>query len=433
MARGLLYGMAMNPAGMVFLAGLVTADVPVESLSGLEAEARARNPGILAARAMARAAGARVAGASNPGEAMVEGARKEDPGMRSTMLEARLTMPFPGASVFSGRAASRSADAAKARAQAMERDVIARVRIAYWRLAKTDATIEAMATSVDLLKQSAAASQARASVRGAPASGAAMGSMGGPTRSGGSAMEEYLLIQAESVKMAAQLAAMRNDRVVIEAELGALLDRPRDRVAFGRAALPELREPAFDADALVARAVASGPEPVAARLEADAAAAEAGRAAVNLLPMVSPFYAVERLETGERGRTYGAALSYPLWVWKPWAERREAVAMREARRAEAAVTAAETARMVRAEVAEARTHWRLAVDYRDAVVPLLDQAVRSTRSSYESGAGDVLRLLTATREWLAARTEEYTQTYHFGEHLALLERALGGPIEETKP
>jgi outer membrane protein TolC len=53
--------------------------------------------------------------------------------------------------------------------------------------------------------------------------------------------------------------------------------------------------------------------------------------------------------------------------------------------------------------------------------------------SYESGAGDVLRLLTATREWLAARTEEYAETYRYGEHLALLERALGEPIGETKP
>ncbi len=429
----------MSPFWIVIATGLALAEPPAESLSALEQEALQRNPEVLAARAMARGADARVAGASNPGEVMLEGAKQQDPGMRSTMLEARLTMPFPGSSALAGRAAGRAAGAARTRARGTERDVLARVRIAYWKLAKTDASIDAMATSADLLKQSAVASQARASVRGpgaqpgSPGAVRTMGTMGGPTRSGGSAMEEFLLIQAESVKMAAQLAAMRNDRAVVEADLAALLDRSRDRTGFGRAAPPELREPAFDPEALVARALADGPGPAAARLEADAASADAGRAAVNLLPMLSPFYAVERYETGETGRTYGAALSYPLWFWKPWSERREAVAMRDARHAEAAAVSAETARMVRAEAAAVRTHWRLAVDYRDAVVPLLDQAVRSTRSSYESGTGDVLRLLTATREWLAARTEEYAQTYFYGEHLALLERALGEPIGEHTP
>ena len=407
-------------------------------LDALLAEARDASPMIRAARAEADAAAARVAGASRPGEVMVEGARTESPAMRSTMLGARLDLPFPGSSILAGRAASLAARAAAERARAVELDVLARIRTAYYRLARAAGTLAAAEQARDFFRQAAAVAKARAvtpargRTSGAPASpSTGMGGMGASAPSG-DATADYLLLEAEAARMNPMVVMQANERTVAEAELAELLGRPRDRSRIGTAVLPDLPEPSIDPDRLVDRALARSPELLAARSDAAAAGAEAGQMAIMMLPMVSPFYQAERFEMGGTGRTIGVALSYPIWFWKPAAAWREAVAMRTAKRADAAAREAEVTRMVREEVSETRAHWSAAVEYRDAVVPLLDQAVRSARGSYEAGRTDVLRLLAGMQQWLSATTDYYDEAYQYGEHRAALERTVGEPIEEVR-
>lgn len=427
--------------GVACLSGMAArADLPAESLPALEREALDHNPMVRAARAEAAAVAAQAWGASSPGEAMVEGSRTDGFGMRSTMLGARLNLPFPGSSILGGRAANLAARAAAERVRATELEVTGSIRTAFYRLAAADGALDAANQARDLFRQAAAVAKSRAvnpmrspsggGPAGAPGMGGGMG--GGAPAATGDATADYLLLQAEAVRTETMAVMQTNERTVAEAELAGMLGRPRDRGTFGRAALPELPEPAFDTDRLIERARLRSPRLQAARRDADSAGADAGRMGLMTLPMLSPFYERERDEMGATGRTYGLALSYPLWFWKPAADWKQARAMRDAKRAEADGRELDTVRIIRMEASETRSHWRAATSYRDEVVPLLEQAVRSARSSYESGRSDVLQLLTAMREWLAARTTYHNEAYHYGEHRAILEWTVGESIEEVK-
>lgn len=428
----------MNVTTAVLLAGLLAASAgsrgaepaaPPDRLSDLLAEADARAPMLLAARAEAAAAAARSWGASSPGEVMVEGARKEDPGMRSSMLGLRLSLPFPGTSIFAGRSAHLAARAAAERARGVALETAARVRTAYYRLARAEGTLRAVEQARDLYRQAAAVAKSRSvnPMRGRTVQAPAGGGMGGGAPMGGNATADFLLLEAASARMDVMVIMQASERTMAEAELAELLGRPREAGRLSGAVLPDLPEPALQADRLAARATERSPDILAARHEAGAASAEAGRMGMMTLPMVSPFYTLERFEMGGSGTLIGLALSYPLWFWKPAADWREAAAMRDAKRADAAAREAMVVRMVREEVAETRARWEAAVRYRDAIIPLLEQSQRAARAAYEAGAADVQGVYTTTREWLTANTEFYDQAYHFGAHWAALERVVGEP------
>lgn len=426
-------------AFLVLFPALVSGEErPLVRLEDLLAEARSRSPVIRAARAEADAAEARVSGSSSPGDLMFEGARKDDFGVRSTMFGLRVNLPFPGSSFFAGRAAALAALASRDRARAAELETVGKVRTAYHRLAAADATLTAAQEARDLFRQAAAVAKARAVTPMRPPSGGgparapgAVG-MGGGTGAASGATADFLLLEAESARLEIMVAMQENERTIAEASLVQLLGRPREHARFGRAALPDLPEPVFEVTRLEERALAASPRLAAARRDAQAAGATTARMGLMTLPMLSPFYETERADAGGTGNTYGLGLSYPLWFWKPAAEWREAAAMRDAKRAEAAAQEAETLRMVREEASETRAHWRAATNGRDTVVPLLNQAVRSARASYEAGTADVITLLTAIRGWLDANAEVYNQTAHYAEHRAILEWTIGGTLEEVR-
>ncbi len=389
------------------------ADVLPLGLAAALAEAAAVNPEVLAARREAEAAAAGVWMAASPAMAMVEGARERDAGMASTNLTARLDLPFPGTSLFTGRAASAAAAAKAARARGVELEILARVRIAHARLWGADDGVATATAGRDLMAQAAVIAQARVA-------------------GGKAGTEELLMAQAEASRMGVMLRMARNERDLAEADLAALLHRPAGRDRFGPVTAPDLPDPSLDRDALLATARTDSPGALEAVHEARSAGAGAHAAALGILPRISPFLTTKRYDGGGTGTMAGLGLSYPLFFWAPAAEAKAARRMAQAARARAASAADEAARMAAGEASEWQAHAAAAREYRTVTLPLLAQAVRAARASYEAGRGDFLRLLAAGRDEVAGRREYAGEVVQTVEHQARLGAILGGAMEGKK-
>jgi cobalt-zinc-cadmium efflux system outer membrane protein len=118
----------------------------------------------------------------------------------------------------------------------------------------------------------------------------------------------------------------------------------------------------------------------------------------------------------------------PLWLTRPFGDLREARAHLEETEAMARSMRNEVSKMVAVELTEVNTHLGMARNYRDTVVPSAESALKLARRQYESGSGNFLRLLEASRTLIAVQTEYYTQLYNYGEHWAQLERWVGSPL-----
>ena len=342
----------------------------------------------------------------------MEAAREDTPDMGRTLYTVKQDIPFPGKTWLERSAAAARARAARARADAAEQDIVSRVTLAFHALARSDGTIEALDAAQALMAQSADVAKAHLAGNAGPA-------------------DEYLLMQAEAVNMAAMLAQERNDRAIAEAMLAELRRRPRDRARFGRTQAPPLVAPSRDADALLAAARARAPDLAAARSEADEARLMATRAVLEFAPDLMPFYQQQRYDGGDTGRMFGLGLTVPLWIWKPAGALAAARARRDAAAARRDAADAALGRRIAVESLEVASHRRRAEDAREVVIPLLEQAVRIARANYEGGRGDVLRLLTAVRGLLSAQRDYHEEVYRYAEHWAELWRATGGTLEGT--
>lgn len=391
---------------------LASGSPAAANLASLLTEARARNPEIREARAMAEAARARIWSGYALPDPQVEGARETSPGMGRDLYTVRQDLPFPGKRWAERAAAMAEAEAADQRARAVELEVVLRIKLAYYELVQSEGTIEALAGARAAMQQSATVAHSRVAGSRADA-------------------DEYLLMQSEAVKDGAMLLEEQNGRAILETELGKLLNRPHGQAHFGSPSANQVVQPARSLDELLALAEAHQPDLLASRAEEAAAGALVRRAALEFAPDLMPFYQQQRYDDGSAGRMYGLGLTVPLWLWKPAAALRGARADREAATARRAAAEAALVQRVTMESIEVRTHYRKATDFGEAIMPLLEQAVRVAQANYAGGKGDVLRLLTAVRERLAAQQEYYSQVKHFGEHWAELERAVGVELEGT--
>ncbi len=124
---------------------------------------------------------------------------------------------------------------------------------------------------------------------------------------------------------------------------------------------------------------------------------------------------------------YGVNLAIPLWFWKENAvlksaetHAREAVAAsREARN--------EIFRQIHSELIEVNLHQELAQSDKQELIPLAKGAFKIAEKGYEAGRTSFSQLSQAVRALLDAQLKYPTEVELYQEHLANLERALGGP------
>jgi cobalt-zinc-cadmium efflux system outer membrane protein len=191
-------------------------------------------------------------------------------------------------------------------------------------------------------------------------------------------------------------------------------------------------------EALQEQALARRPEVQALARRVQAEEIALALAEKEYYPDLEPFVMYDRFmgnttDTRDLATMVGVRLNLPVWQ----ARRAGAVAEARARLAQRRAEWERRALEVRFEVAQARA----LVQESQAALQLLEQQLlpaaegnlAAARNAYQTARVPLTALLEARRSWLEIRLRYFDMQAEQFRRLATLERALGGPLEETLP
>jgi outer membrane protein, heavy metal efflux system len=355
-------------------------------LAELVAEALQRNPAVAAAQRSVESARQRPTQVSSLPDPMVSvgyastGSPRPFAGI-GTMPVANAgfmvsqELPAPGKLGLQGDLASKEAEALWQDYQAVQLDVVSRVKQAYFRLGYVHESAAILERNLELLRDFLAVSEIRYSV-------------------GRAAQQDVFRAQTQISILQTRLQQLTQERRTLEAGLNALLNRPGD-APLGR---PDpLRNPLTvpALDGIMHAADANSPV-----LRREQRMVERGELAVRLARKdYSPDYALSAgyYYMGRMPDMYEVRLEIRLPVYF-WRKQRAGVAEQAAdlRRARSGMEAAN--RTVEYQIREqhlaAETSLRLARMYGDTIVPQSELAAESSIAAYQTAAVDSLSVLT---------------------------------------
>ncbi len=386
-------------------------------LPDLIQEALARNPELVAARQQWEAASKRVPQARS----------LEDPSLsvqwwnapesfnlaraENTIVGLSQKFPFPGKLALKEEVASRSADMTEQAVRAKERDLIARLKQAYYDLFLAHKAIQIHHEQIDLLKQFVEIANAR-------------------FRAGKVSQVDVLKAQVELSTLHQQLPVLEQRRDTAQGKLNQLLDRdPR----FPLAPPQEPREGRFDQDLedLYRAATTARPELKAADLAVQRNERSRALAMREYYPDIN--LGVQRFQNFQAPNGFGAMVSInlPFAFWtKPKydAALQEAAAAVAAARADLRTLENLTRFQIRDLLAKVRASWEVAVLYRTTVLPQAEQGVEAARAGYRTGRTGFLDLIEAHRAWRGFQLEYYRALVEREHRLAELEQVIGADL-----
>lgn len=371
---------------------------PTWTLQDAVAEALARSPEIAAAQLSYEAAKARPiqerslpdpmvsTGYSSVGRPWPGSGLGSEPTANVGVMASQ-TLPYPGKLALRGEIAAREADADEKTVDAVRLDVTSRVKQAYYRFAYTYAIEDVLTRNRDLLTTLLAVSESRYAV-------------------GGAAQQDVIKAQTQLSILELQLERVRQERRTRAGELNALMARPAD-AALGR---PEdLQATPFDLslDAILSGAVEHSP-----MLQRDQIMIDRSMLAVDAARKdYKPDFGVSG------GYYYQGAMpsmyEFRVDVQIPLQRARRAAAVAEQQtRVEAARRTYDATRLsLQSRLTEdyqmTATAARLALLYRETVLPQARLALESSLASYQTGGVDFLSVLTNFGTVL-----EYEMTYY---------------------
>ncbi len=356
------------------------------NLSGLITEALARNPEIQAARQQWEAASKRVPQARS----------LEDPTLsvqwwnapesfnlgraENTIIGLSQKFPFPGKLALKEEVANRSAHMTEQALRAKERDLIGRVKQAYYDLFLAHKAIQIHHEQIDLLKQFLEIAIAK-------------------FRTGKGSQVDVLKAQVELSTLYQRLPVLEQQRDTAQAKVNTLVDRdPR----FPLGPPQEPRDQRFDKELeeLYQTAVTARPELKAGELAVQRN--EGARALAQRQYYPDLHLAFQRFQNFNANDGFGAVVSVnvPFAFWtKPKydAAVQEASAAVAAARADLHTVENLTRFQIRDLLAKVRASWEVAVLYRTTVLPQAEQGVEAARAGYRTGRTSFLDLIDADR------------------------------------
>ena len=386
-------------------------------LSELIAEALGRNPELQSARQQWEAASKRVPQARSLDDPTLSVqwwnapesfnlARSEN-----TLIGLSQKFPFPGKLALKEQVASRSADMTEQAVRAKERDLIARLKQAYYDLFLAHKAIQIHHEQIDLLKQFFEITNAK-------------------FRAGKGSQVDVLKAQVELSTLHQQLPVLEQRRDTAQGKLNMLLDRdPR----FPLAPPQEPREGRFDQDLedLYRAATTARPELKAADLAIQRNEQSRALALREYYPDINLGF--QRFQNYQAPNGFGAVVSInlPFAFWtKPKYDAgvQEAAAAVAAARAEHRTLENLTRFQIRDLLAKVRASWEVAVLYRTTVLPQAEQGVEAARAGYRTGRAGFLDLIEADRAWRGFQLEYYRALVEREHRLAELEQVIGADL-----
>ena len=409
----------MNYGGILVLASLAVSAPTQEarlSLRQLTSEAMKSNPEIVAAQKGYEAARQRPIQESTLPDPMISlgwvsvGNPLPGAGLGSQVLSnIGLTysqeLPYPGKLKLRGEIASKEAEAAFQQYEAVQLDVISRLKQAYFRLQYTYAASDLLIRNRDLLSKLVSVTEARYSV-------------------GKAAQQDVFKAQTEVSIIETRLVKLEQQRLSSEAEINSILDR-RPQTPVGRPEDVKPKQLTANLEELYTAAQRNSP-----MLGRDQKMIQRSELAVNLAR--KEFYPDVTLSGGyfNQGHMpamyqFQASFKVPIYRRRPRAGVNEQVStLSEARRTYEATDQALHFR-IKDDYTMAQASSRLMRLYMQTVVPQGNSALESSLATYETGSVDFLSVLTNFMTVLDYEMNYYDEALNYQLALSRLEEMTG--------
>ena len=326
----------------------------------------------------------------------------------NTIFGLSQNLPFPGKLALKGDVASRSAEMTEQLVRAKERELVARLKQAYYDLFLAQKAVLIHQEQVELLRQFVAIANAK-------------------FRGGMGSQADVLKAQVELSLLFQHLPVLEQRRKTAAAMLNTLLDRDTSS-PLGLAQEPSQLPINQPLDDLHSFALNDRPELKAAEL--DVQRSEQSRALAQRQYYPDFNVAFQRFQNYQANDGFGAyvAMSIPFAFWtKPKYD----AGVQEA---EAAVAAAQAQQhtlenLTRFQIddllAKLRAIDQVATLYRTTILPQAEQSLESARAGYRAGKGGFLDLIDTQRAWRGFQLEYFKALVDRQNRLAELEQVVG--------
>src|SRR5579884_283329 len=380
-------------------------------------EALARNPEIQAARRQWEAASQRVTQAGSLDDPALSVQWWNTPESfnlgqaQNTIIGLSQKFPFPGKLALKEEVAGRSAEMTEQALRAKERDLIARVKRAYYDLFFAHKAIQIHHEQIDLLTQFLEVALAK-------------------FRTGKGSQVDVLKAQVELSTLHQELPVLEQRRETAQANVNTLLNRD-PRAPLGLPQGPRTVRFDKDLDELFQMAADARPEVKAAGLAVRRNEQARDLARRQYYPDVT--VAVQRFQNFQAPDGFGAVMSInlPFSFWtKPKYDAgvQEATAAVAAARADLHTLENLTRFQIRDLLAKVRASWEVAMLYRTTVLPQAEQSVEAARAGYRTGRTSFLDLIEADRAWRDFQLAYYQSLVDREKRLAELEKVVCRPL-----
>ncbi len=388
-------------------------------LKELLREALARNPELQGARARWEAAKFRISQARSLEDPMigadVEGIPRGTADIGKYMdIEYMIsqTIPFPGKLSLKGKMAEQEAKSIYENTRATEQQLLSEVKSAFEQLYLVERSMEVFEHHKDIVEQFSKSAEARYTT-------------------GAGTQQDLLKANLELSKMANEVLTLRQEREIAVALLNRLLNRPVYsplEITVEGAENPAV----LDWQTIEKRTLSHRPDLLAAESELHKSKSSASLAKLGYLPDFFTRVEARQYDGESRIREYDTFLGVTLPVWF-WGKQRAEVKEKEAMvsESEGAMTATKNRVLFEAKEAfvRAEAKERLVRLYQTAVLPQSEEALRASRTGYETNRVDFLNLLDTDRTLRDFELEYYKAVADYHVALADLERAVGAPLE----
>ena len=330
----------------------------------------------------------------------------------NTIFGLSQNLPFPGKLALKGDVASRSAEMTEQYVRAKERELVARLKQAYYDLFLAQKAVLIHHEQVELLRQFVAIANAK-------------------FRGGMGSQADVLKAQVELSLLFQHLPVLEQRRKTAAAMLNTLLDRDTSS-PLGLAQEPSQLPINQPLDDLHSFALNDRPELKAAEL--DVQRSEQSRALAQRQYYPDFNVAFQRFQNYQANDGFGAyvAMSIPFAFWtKPKYD----AGVQEA---EAAVAAAQAQQhtlenLTRFQIddllAKLQAIDQVATLYRTTILPQAEQSLESARAGYRAGKGGFLDLIDTQRAWRGFQLEYFKALVDRQNRLAELEQVVGVTLD----
>ena len=317
-------------------------------------------------------------------------------------------LPFPGKLGLKGEVASRSADMTEQVVRAKERELVARLKQAYYDLFLTQKAVQIHHEQVELLRQFVEITNSK-------------------FRAGKGSQADVLKAQVELSLLFQHLPVLEQRRKTTEAMLNTLLDRDTS-APLGIAQEPSQLPIEKPLDDLHGLALNDRPELKAAEL--DVQRSEQSRALAQRQYYPDFNVAFQRFQNFQANDGFGAyvAMSIPFAFWtKPKYDAgvQEAAAAVAVAQAQQHTLENLTRFQVNDLLAKLRATDQVATLYRTTILPQAEQSLEAARVGYRAGKGGFLDLIDTQRAWRGFQLEYFKALVDRQHRLTELEQVVG--------